>query len=88
MAVKIEDFDFQLDNLEFNLDSSVSGNNIEMELDPVQQVTTSDHDKLQNRSKPNQHPIEAITDLITILNEKTNAKDVLSNMEILKILER
>lgn len=42
---------------------------VEYTADIVVETATKDHDKLNNRDFPDQHPIEAITDLREILNK-------------------
>lgn len=56
--------------------------------DPVIRVPERDHNLLHNRDEANQHPIKAITNLRTRLNEKANKSDIepLSNTEINEIL--
>lgn len=55
-------------------------------MDQVVEVVTSDHTKLINRDAAEQHPIGAITNLSTELNNRVVAGDTLTNEEIEKII--
>ena len=55
-------------------------------MDQVVEVVTSDHTKLINRDAAEQHPIGAITNLNTELNNRVVAGDTLTNEEIEKII--
>ena len=46
----------------------------------------NDHAQLYNREAKEQHPIDAITNLDTALQNRVNVSDALTNMEIEKIL--
>ena len=55
-------------------------------MDQVVEVVTSDHTKLINRDAAEQHPIGAITNLNTELNNRVVAGDTLTNEEIEQII--
>lgn len=55
-------------------------------MDQVVEVVTSDHTKLINRDAAEQHPIGAITNLSTELNNRVVAGDTLTNEEIEQII--
>ena len=55
-------------------------------MDQVVEVVTSDHTKLINRDAAEQHPIGAITNLSTELNNRIVAGDTLTNEEIEQII--
>lgn len=52
----------------------------------VTEVVTSDHTKLINRDAAQQHPINAITNLNTELENRLVSGNVLSNQEIEQII--
>lgn len=52
----------------------------------VVEVVTSDHTKLINRDAPEQHPIEAITNLNTELGNRVVSGDTLTNLDIESII--
>lgn len=54
----------------------------------VVEIVTSDHSKLINRDKENQHPIKAIEGLENSLTNKVDSSNSLTNFEILEILNR
>lgn len=56
----------------------------ETKMTEVVTVSNSDHTQLINRDKPNQHPIQAITDLATELESRPDG--ALSNIDIQNIL--
>lgn len=66
MGNKIEiTLESQMPNMEASFDTLVP----DIEADFQLNVLNNDHNKLENRDLPNQHPIEAITDLRDILNK-------------------
>ena len=48
--------------------------------DPVIPIPERDHNKLENRDEANQHPIEAITNLRTELNQMSRGSEELSEL--------
>ena len=52
----------------------------------VVEITTSDHNKLNNRNLPDQHPISAITDLEKELNTKVELSNFATNADIYKMM--
>ena len=56
------------------------------EMDQTVEITTSDHEKLKNRDKEDQHPIKAITNLSTELNKKMAETNAITNMEIEQLI--
>jgi len=57
------------------------------ELQETTEVVTSDHDKLVNRDKENQHPIKAITDLSRELNGRLQVDSSITNEEIEQMMK-
>ena len=84
MAVDLNlDFSVLSETVEFDIEEQ----DADLEFGEVQQVTTSDHRQLINRDKPDQHPILAITNLNRELDRKQNSDDVMTNMDIQRILD-
>lgn len=79
MAIML-DMDFSIDTLEIGT-PGIAGDQVELDMDATQQVTTSDHNKLNNRDLPDQHPMEAITGLDDALGGKVEG-DAITNSEI------
>lgn len=67
---------------------TISENYFNVGFDMNTNLGESDHSKLVNRDLPDQHPIEAITDLQSELDEKLEDSDLqaLSNIEIENLL--
>ena len=55
-------------------------------MDEVVQVTTSDHRKLTHRDAESQHPISAISNLSTELQNRVVAGNALTNTDIEELL--
>ena len=58
----------------------------ETTMEQVVEVVTSDHTKLTNRDAPEQHPISAITNLDTELDNRVVDGNALTNQEIEQII--
>lgn len=58
----------------------------ETTMDEITEVVTSDHTKLTNRDAPEQHPISAITNLDTELDNRVVDGNALTNQEIEQII--
>lgn len=83
MAVNLNlDFSVLSETVEFDIEDQ----DTDLDFGEVQQVTTSDHDKLINRDKPDQHPMSAITGLNQTMGTKMDNK-FLTNLEIQAILD-
>lgn len=79
MAVML-DFEIKEETLSLDFDEEQATTPLEVE--EIQQVATADHSKLANRDKPDQHPIEAITDLEEKLEEASADPNTMTNLEI------
>lgn len=80
------DLDFSVCDVELGT-PNMEAMDIQLEFEAMQQVTTSDHARLQNRDKPDQHPIRAITNLENTLGKKLESSGFLTNLEIQAILD-
>lgn len=59
----------------FRINFNINPKPIQLEIKGMQQVPASDHDKLRNRDKENQHPIGAITGLDEALKKTQEAAE-------------
>lgn len=70
------------------LNLNIKGDKFPLTFGSIQHVGgTSDHSKLTNLDAPDQHPISAITNLETALDNKLDASGFLTNLEIQEILD-
>jgi len=71
-----------------SFDASLSGSSNELgsSFGNVVEITTTDHNKLNNRNLPDQHPISAITDLEKKLNTKVELSHFATNADINKMM--
>ena len=60
--------------------------NFRTEMDQVVEVAKGEHEKLKGRDRPDQHPISAITDLKTQLDQKYSVGERITNTDIMNIL--
>lgn len=74
------DLDFTITDITLDMPEATGGD-VDLEFEDVQQVTTSDHNKLQNRELADQHPIKAITGLTEELDDKLEGETI-TNEEI------
>lgn len=68
----------------YHVNFNINPRPLQLEFKGMQQVPASDHDKLINRDKPDQHPIEAITGLKEALEQSasgTNDHTQLTNRD-------
>lgn len=78
---------FEATNLGFDTEFSTENDEFTAEFDGLNMVTTSDHNKLNNRDLPDQHPITAIAGLEQELSGKLENIPAMTNMEIENILK-
>lgn len=65
----------------------VEENSLRGEVNTPSGFGTNDHTELTKRDRPDQHPIESITNLRSELDNKLTGAGFLSNMDIQKILD-